>query len=578
MFNRNILAISVSASIAIFGFSGCAQKSIVSHKETILDASQKANFVQYSVKSGEGIDQFFDILRKDGYNIVNTVPDIDKLKFKSDLKNITLKDGIDYIEREYKRRFKLDYQSNTMVYFQEIKSAKKNDEQYINLKKNGEYVDKLIGYRDINKKMNIKGEYTYQDMFYLLSKEGYQIHFKLYGAEKAADLGKKTVTNYNGTVYTFLKDFALNNKLFIDVDQKTNSIYLIDMLTKHYDLKLQPIQISTSEGFQGMMSDAVNPFGDLETELKTLIEGHGKININKTNGTLTVYGDEYALAMSDNVVEEFNAIYGKSIKIELHVFEVELKDDQSFGLDLSNFVSEFGDYATKFNAGMTSNISSVNTNSFLIQDLKTKDNINETLFKFLNKYGNTRVVTKPILETVNNLPVSMSIVTEKDYIKKIEETASGGYTTGTTVSSSTKTVNIEPATAKSGFELSVFPKIEEGGKIKIVMKPKLSSEPIFEDYDYSTEQTDTKGNITKDKRVVKLVQQSIKNISQIITVKDNELAVIYGYIYEKENFDKNTMPGVGSGDSYLDNVLSSKTNTKTKTELIFTLRASVIDD
>ena len=572
--NRKIIYISLITSLFISGCSFSGQNAINfrgnDKRENISITSTRT----VNVCKGDILYSVIEEFRRRGVNIIVGDKKILQYRFQDSLNNVTLEDVLTYLNNKYNINLTIEFRGFNLAYLtNKKKKEKKRNRAIISyLVKSFKELDKL---KELNKKLDIRGPFTYNDLFYLLSKSGIKVHFKLSDKDKVFNRDK-VISNYYGTIKDFLKDLSLESNLFIKV--KGKNIYFSDKITKYYTLKLQPVQISTSDNFNNIMVDAVKPLEDLQTQLETLVKEHGTFNINKTDGTLTVHGDEYALTVCDEIVDNFNEIYGKSVKLELNIYEVELSDEKAAGLDLKNIVNHAFDLQYKVNVNLATNIQ-VSENSpitsIIIGDKKGDTFDDKLFFKFLNQYGKTRVVTKPILETVNNLPVTMDFTQEIDYVKKIEERITRSIYTDDNNDNNRvyndniidKTVDIDVDTFKSGFMLSLLPRIEEDNTVKIVLKPKITKLIGLIPYEYGDEE---------NRKMIQLKNSSHKEISQIIKVRDGEVAIIGGYITDKTGYSKNGLPFVGNDDNPLDILTSSRNRNRTKSELIFTIKASIL--
>ena len=90
------------------------------------------------------------------------------------------------------------------------------------------------------------------------------------------------------------------------------------------------------------------------------------------------------------------------------------------------------------------------------------------LFKTLNQFGKTAVVTKPTLETINNLPVSLDVVDSLDYVAKIER-GSSTSSTNSGLGTSSSSVDVDIETVTTGYSVVLHPKID-GEYIQIALK------------------------------------------------------------------------------------------------------------
>jgi len=388
---------------------------------------------------------------------------------------------------------------------------------------------------------------------------------------------KSLVGKYKGSLLDLLSEIEHEYELFIDFEPVTKTITITDKKMKFYDLKLQPLQIQSSgknmngqtvDNLTNLVVDTIKPFEDLEMELRQMVSTKN-IVLNRTNGTLSIYGNKGDLERTDIIIDKFNEIYGKSVVINFKIYEVQLNDKNQFGIDYSNIVKEYGKFAFNLNTNMTSSIISTNANGLTIQKTNgTSDNqnLNKGIFQFLNTFGKTTIVTRPILETINNLPVTMNITNSQDYVKSIEETITSDRTdTNGVIIKGEVSQNIKTDTIDTGFKLTLYPRIEKDG-IKIALKPNISSLISLDKYEYGTE---------TQRKSIQLKNTSHKDFTQNILIKPNETVMIGGYIIDKSKGDKNSLPMIGKENSFFDVIGSSKSRSIKKSELIFTISATI---
>jgi type II secretory pathway component GspD/PulD (secretin) len=269
-------------------------------------------------------------------------------------------------------------------------------------------------------------------------------------------------------------------------------------------------------------------------------------------------------------------MYSRSISLDVYIYEVNLNKTNKFGVSLENqFVSKY------LNASDVSNInlnlgqmSSVTTPGLsTLSFARTFDTaqgedakFNKFFLNFLNQFGNTRVLTKPKLQTINGIPVSMKITTKQDYVANIDETLSSDINTNTT--NTTNSTNVEKDTIETGFTLGLYPVAQKDGKIKLIVKPLISQLMKIEPYEYGTEEAP---------KTIQLLTVTEKDFSQIININDGEVAVISGYIYEKDNKTKDTLPFFDSeNDTPFDFFTGTKGSSVEKVEMVIAVKATIL--
>lgn len=359
----------------------------------------------------------------------------------------------------------------------------------------------------------------------------------------------KKVSDYSGTLKKIIQKIAIENKLFIKYQQ--GIIVLSENDTRSFSLKIPYLDLATEEMFENITSLQLTPYEDLESQLQTVMSDETKININKSNGTIIIRGNYDDLREAQLVIKNFHEIYSRSIALDVYIYEVDLSKSNKLGVSFesSDLKLDLGKLTTATTTGLS-------TAAF-----------NDKLFiNFLNQFGNTRILTKPKLETINGIPVSMKITTKQDYVANIEEASS--TTSNTNTSSTANTTNVEKETVETGFRLGIYPMAQKDGKIKLIIKPLISQLMKIEPYEYGT---------TESPKTIQLITTTEKDFSQIININDGEVAIISGYIYEKDNKTKDTLPGIDSSeDTFLDFLMGTKGSNRSKTEMVIAVKATVI--
>ena len=232
---------------------------------------------------------------------------------------------------------------------------------------------------------------------------------------------------------------------------------------------------------------------------------------------------------------------------------------------------------TSFKTGLTNGLQSnanmnggyISSNRGVIIDADNKQHVEQTqtlIFKYLNQFGRTTVVTKPTLGTINNLPVKLDIVNSVDYVYNIEQSSTNAGVSGVdNPVSIAQTFKPEIKTVTTGFSLVVHPKLEKDF-IKIAIKNITSNLNGLTPYTYGKD----------NENVIMLKDVSAREFDETVKIKEGEIAIIGGYMYTKKHSLKNGLPYTNAEDSALDPLTSAKENEKEKVEIVITISASVI--
>lgn len=452
-------------------------------------------------------------------------------------------------------------------------------------------------YKIPNKKFKINGKFSYEEVFNILREKGVNIYID---TEESFDYSKSP-GEFSGSVKEFLSYVSSKEKLF--VIREDRGIKLKDKETVTYNLKIPKVKLSpvlspdgtkTAVTITGSVSGSVaeasagngsiSPIDDLEKQFDSMLKGKSIYAINMSQGTISVTGNYEAIKIADKLVEDFNSIYGKGIKLELHVYEVSLDNSKAFGIDYSLLRTKLvNGVATPTTSLATSLTSALNIGGTAAAGatltlnkqagaLKAADGslssakTQSLIFKYLNQFGKTSVITKPTLETINNLPVKLDVVNSVDYVYTLEQSANSTAVSGVdSPVNLTTTYKPEIKTVTTGFSLVLHPKVQ-GDFINIAIKNISSTLNSLTAYTYGSD----------NENVIRLKDVSAREFDETVKIKEGEIAIIGGYMYKKKHSLKNGMPYTDENDSALDALTSAKETEKHKVEIVVTITAKVI--
>lgn len=388
--------------------------------------------------------------------------------------------------------------------------------------------------------------------------------------EENLDLSKKYIENYSGTIKKLLQRIAIENKLFLKYQK--GIVILSEYDTKTFNLKIPYLDLKTVDLFKDITSLNLKPYEDLEKELRTILSSKAKLNINKSTGNVLIRANYDDLREAQIIIKNFHDMYKKTIDLDVYVYEVVLSKDNAFGVSFDNqFVNNYmngtgvGKVTLNLGSLSTTTNSDLSTLSYVTSGSSTDSKFSKFFLNFLNNYGNAKILTKPKLQTINGIPVSMKVMNKQDYVASIDE-SSNTDTNSNTTSSSTST-NVDKETIETGFQLGIYPIAEKNGKIKLIIKPVISQLLNTDDFTYGTKD---------NPKTIQLLNVSEKDFSQTININDGEVAIISGYVYEKNYSTKDALPFIdATTDNVLDPLLATKEKVITRNELIIAIKAKI---
>ena len=602
-------------------FTGCSDKYDPTPKvidtSTVQDKMGKNYSMKIKVLAG---DSFFDIITrlqnqfKDRI-IINKVKD--SIIFDSDLPPLNPEEFSKFIKVNFGKTIVMRKYSDKMYSVEEIKNEDKS-------------TDIEVGsYKVPEKRLKINGLFNYAEVFNVLREHGVNLFID---TDEPFNYDKN-VSEFTGSIPEFIEFVGAKEKLF--VIHTDTGVKLKDIETVTYNLRIPKVKLTpilTTSGApksttaksvatSGMgvgtslavsqtnsdyysqdtsgsnyktldtsisgnreeqsgttgATETTSPINDLRDQFKVMLEGRGVHSVNLSQGTVSVTGNYDTIKTASRLVKDFNTIYGKGIKLELHVYEVSLDSTKSFGIDYSFLKNELINNSIVKTAYFTTGLSNALTvdpgaTSAGLIDMtgSASDGTNVAaartqgvIFKYLNKFGRATVVTKPTLETINNLPVQLDVTDSLDYVYTLAQTGISTSNTGTTT---TATFNApEIRTVTTGFSIVLHPKIQ-GDFINVSINNVSSILNNLDTYTYGTD----------NGSVIRLKDVSSREFSETVKLKEGEIAIIGGYMYEKKHSSKNGLPYTTGEDSSFDALTSAKERTTEKVEIVITISAKVI--
>ncbi len=577
---KNIFKIC-AISVATILFSGCVLDPTPKAVDlSVYEEKMKDKKFTVSVKKGESLKEVIKKIQDSNsdYIVIDKIEN--DIKFDRDLNDITTEDLKQFLKVSMNKNIIFRKYSDKMITVEE--RVARNKKAYTI---EGTYVIP-------DKEININEKFTYEEIFALLREEKINIHVDLY---KNKDFSlDKFVPQFKGKLKDFIDFIATNERLFVIIEN--NGVKLKDVQTITYNLKLPKVDlapaissdgssavISIGSALDGGISDGtkigtIDPLKSLEEQLtKMLPSDKVTFNINKTNGTLSITGDYESMLIADMIVEDFQSIYDTAIKIELHIYQVELSDGNAFGIDYEFLKNKLVGESINVGSSLTGALSLTqeSSNTFGVSDKRglvaaadgtnSYNKIQGVLFKTLNQFGKTAVVTKPTLETINNLPVSLDVVDSLDYVAKIER-GSSTSSTNSGLGTSSSRVDVDIETVTTGYSVVLHPKID-GEYIQIALKNIASVLNSLIPYSYMD---------GKEENILYLKDVSAKQFNEIIKIKEGEIAIIGGYMSSKDSSMKNGLPYTQSKDSIFDFFTAAKQKEKKTFEIVLTISASIM--
>jgi general secretion pathway protein D len=254
----------------------------------------------------------------------------------------------------------------------------------------------------------------------------------------------------------------------------------------------------------------------------------------------------------------------RQVLIEATIAEVRLEDKYQQGIDWTRLRTNSAGFSMRQNTGPgtlpgfdPATRTFQTGNSFVLNYFAPGLDIMATL-KFLETFGNVKVLSSPKLSVLNNQTAMLKVVDNIVYFDVKTDAAS---TTGNTSYPPTTT-----ATAKSvaiGLVMSVTPQVSDTGSILLNVRPTISRLLNF------------KPDPTLPANTVPQIQT--REMESMLRLTDGEIAVMGGLMYDELNNNTDAVPFLSKLPG-LGTLFTGRDDKTIKGELVVLLKPTIIRD
>lgn len=284
----------------------------------------------------------------------------------------------------------------------------------------------------------------------------------------------------------------------------------------------------------------------VEDNVKGLLSPAGKYQLNKFTGTLIVKDTRKNIKVIENFLQELKKRYEKQVIITAEIIEIELNKDSAMGINMFEITNWL----------MGNNRVDLQTLDFRSQDdfksfsiaIQGMPNMS-LLFKLLKKYGEVKILSKPVIRAIHGQPAILSTGTSYGYIQSVQVVSTGNLTS----------VTVTPSSVFDGILLGLIPFIEPDQKTIALHVVPIKSELIqMNSWSFTGYQ-------------VQIPQINLREMSSIIRVNPGDTVIIGGLILEKKKRRENRV-----GLPILENIFRNEEGENKKSEFLIMLRANII--
>jgi hypothetical protein len=576
----NILIVIMVALLT----SGCINTSMVPVADQNFGKKQQINGVleeTITVKEGEDIG---DIVKRisdaTNSNIIlsKNIPEMTPLPF--DVKKVSLVDYLRlYAEVEgLKGEFTMKSKGVKNTYFVDYKKKKVKVEKEKRSKTPKERKMAIL-----ETKVELPEGITMSETINIL-RDSLKVDIVIYMTDRTEFLKKQRLFVYKGTIRSLLKEWEYENRFYIEFNNDT--IEIKDSIIKQYQLNVPSLKLSNEKT---TISEEIDIYKQLDDKIKVFLPEGQRYIVDRSTQSVVAEGDRSTLSKIKMAIDQFNETYHSVIQLKLNFYTVDVTEKAGYGLDLSALAKQIATHnGSKIGLSIgTGTVLGLTEGEENFNFKFTKSETQNLAIDIMNNYGETRKLQSPILTTVNNVPTSINITTEKDYVKEIKEevhrqdnvinndndTSNDNDTADNRGDYTTKEINVEKV--KYGFELSALPIMsKDNDEITVILNPKFSDLVSMTSYKYTSGMMGEDGTVPENE--IQLVEMATTDLGegQIVKVKNGMTAVIGGYYIKEDKDNKNTVPGITTKNNILDWVASKKSKDYRVKELVIFITAT----
>lgn len=351
----------------------------------------------------------------------------------------------------------------------------------------------------------------------------------------------------------------------VKVTPFAEKIFNLDFLDSNVDAKFEVggdvLGASESESSSGLSGSFTlsgnntpksNAYTVLETMIRPVLSPEGKFSMNRLAGSLYIKDRPKAVRSAAQLIRHFQAMLRRQIVIEARIIEVSLSDQYNYGIDWEVLKDQEGADTELTGIGWS-------LGEGLVLSGTSGDYSIGAAVNALNVFGDTKVVSNPIIRSKHGQPAIISVGTSYTYKKSVE-------TTRTTSSGSENiSTEVEVSTVFDGLILGVIPFIDSRGRVTLMINP------IKSDVDQSSLEEESVGEDLS----IALPRVSVKEISSTIALNSGDIVVLGGLIDKDKITDNSGVPFL-SGIPLLGYLFKDEDVRDDIRELVILLKVKVV--
>lgn len=289
---------------------------------------------------------------------------------------------------------------------------------------------------------------------------------------------------------------------------------------------------------------------ELETQVKSLISQEGRLVINRLSGTIQVTDRRRRVKEIANFLSKVRRSLYRQVEIQVRIYEVNLSDDYSLGIDWTKIEFDGADGNLAF-----SNIITAPFGGLVAKTATTALSFNSGSFsavlKALREQGELEVISQPRVVTLNNQPALIKVATDQAFFT--QTIAQGAAGTGNIITEQVRSVTV-------GLVLSVTPQVSEDGWIMLDVTPIISR---------------LRRIVVSPNKTATAPVLDVKQSSGLVRLGDRQIVLIAGLIQDEYSETERKVPILGD-IPWVGRFFKGTYTAKQKSELVIFLSPRII--
>jgi type IVB pilus formation R64 PilN family outer membrane protein len=273
-----------------------------------------------------------------------------------------------------------------------------------------------------------------------------------------AELRTTFELNYTGSLRGFLDD--LSARAGLQWRYNEGRIVLSRVVTRVIAVKAvsggiaATTTMTAGTAINASSTASGNFWAALAVNLKEQVSVLGKIQVDERLGSVTVTDALPNVEAIERFINAQNELMMRQLTLEVEVLQVDLRQEQSTGINWAAVSSQLNGTLTLISPGSLGSYSGTSAASFSF--IKGNDN---AMLSLLEEFGKVNTTYSAVLTTTHRQPVPLGVTSKEGYLKSVTAgtvSATGGTSTGATLTADTIT---------TGFSMLLTPTVLDSGRI-----------------------------------------------------------------------------------------------------------------